>query len=502
MVNHDKQPNERIEMHKELSIMRFSITKKIILPFSLLLLLVAALGGFFIFGYLSIHESIEKLERDLQKQSVAQDLSASLSDMLMSVNDYMITGNETYTTNYRREKSEFILRMDKLKSLLPVDAREDAFRTIAEDFRAIDVIAEKIFTRTFARRDDAASQLMEEMDYTHGENLRKELDVFLERMKSQVGATHAEIESKKENAIWIGAAAFLGTLGLGILIVFLTIRKISQPLLNLVKAAQRITVKDFSVQLKVESEDEVGMLTIAFDVMVKEIKRRYDELETFAYVAAHDLKSPLMGIRGFSEILLSEYDSILDAEGKESLGHIIASSDRMAALVNDLLLYAKSGQVGISETPLSIQTMLDEIQLDLSFYLQERNARILIVSDMPSLRCDPIRFSQVWKNLITNAVKYNESPVPMVEIRATEDPEEDCYRFIVRDNGIGIDADKLDEIFLPFKRVARNNKYEGTGIGLPIVKRVIENHGGRITVESTLGVGSTFFITIPKHEIH
>ena len=108
-------------MRKELSIMRLSITKKIIIPFSFLLLLVAALGGFVIFGYLSVHDSIEKLERDLHKQSSAQDLNASLSDLLMSVNDYMITGNETYATNYRREKSEFISRMNNLKSLMPVD---------------------------------------------------------------------------------------------------------------------------------------------------------------------------------------------------------------------------------------------------------------------------------------------------------------------------------------------------------------------------------------------
>jgi signal transduction histidine kinase len=241
------------------------------------------------------------------------------------------------------------------------------------------------------------------------------------------------------------------------------------------------------------------MLILAFNAMAAEINRRYEELENFAYIAAHDLKSPLTAIYGMSQVLLSDFSEHINEEGKEFLRSIVSSSGRMNALIGNLLEFARAGKVEFSKEPISVNKLIEEIHADLVFSLKERNATLVVQPDLPCVVCDPIRFSQMWKNLITNAVKYNDKPAPLVEIGCESDSDgENMHRFFVRDNGIGIDERQYERIFMPFQRAVHDQKYEGTGIGLAIVKRVVEYHGGRVWVESHIGQGTTFYFTIPR----
>ncbi len=159
-------------------------------------------------------------------------------------------------------------------------------------------------------------------------------------------------------------------------------------------------------------------------------------------------------------------------------------------------------KIEISPVPVSINKILDDVQRDMVLYIRERNATIVVQENLPSVKCDPIRFSQIWKNLISNALKYNVNPHPRVEITCSEVSDDSTqkkfYHLHVTDNGIGLDEKDFEKIFQPFKRATTTGEYEGTGIGLAIVKRVVDFHGGKIWVSSTIGEGTTFHFTIPK----
>jgi signal transduction histidine kinase len=169
----------------------------------------------------------------------------------------------------------------------------------------------------------------------------------------------------------------------------------------------------------------------------------------------------------------------------------------MIALINDLLDFARAGKVEFASEPISINRILDDVQRDMTFYVKERNATVVVSPNLPAVKCDPIRFSQIWKNLLSNAIKYNDNPHPRVEV-SCESSQPHVHQFNVKDNGIGLNEKDFEMIFQPFKRAATTGKYEGTGIGLAIVKRVVDFHGGRIWVSSKVGEGTTFHFTLPK----
>jgi signal transduction histidine kinase len=200
-----------------------------------------------------------------------------------------------------------------------------------------------------------------------------------------------------------------------------------------------------------------------------------------------------------SQFLTNDFGDKLDDAGKEFLEIIVQSSDRMTRLINELLEFATAGKVEFAKEPVSLSQMLSDIQADLSFLIKERNVKVSVQSDLPAVQGDPVRLSQVWRNLISNSIKYNDKRDPTIDIGFHErDGTHVEYEFYVKDNGIGIAERLLGEIFLPFRRATTDPQYEGTGIGLAIVKRVLEFHGGRIQVESKLGEGTTFRFTLPK----
>ncbi len=168
----------------------------------------------------------------------------------------------------------------------------------------------------------------------------------------------------------------------------------------------------------------------------------------------------------------------------------------MKTLINDLLELSRIGRMVDSSEQVSIEEVIKEIQEDLEFSLRDRNAELVVQHPLPSITGNSIHFKIVFRNLISNALKFNLSATPRVEVGWDEDPV--VYRFWVRDNGIGIDERYFDKIFIIFQRLHPIEEYEGTGAGLTIVKKIIEIHKGKIWVTSTVGEGSTFFFTIPK----
>lgn len=227
-----------------------------------------------------------------------------------------------------------------------------------------------------------------------------------------------------------------------------------------------------------------------------EIEERNKELDDFTYVVSHDLKEPLVTIEGYSNILLKDFESLFPLEGKEYLHTISDSCGRMKSLIDDLLILSRLGRVTEIAEPVSVYAIIEDIRSDLEFTIEEKNAELTVQENIPTIMCNETQIRIVFRNLIANGLKFNNSPKPKVHVGYVE--ESRLHHFFVQDNGIGIDKQYFDRIFSIFQQLHPNEEYGGTGAGLTIVKKVIENHRGMIWVESTVGSGSTFHFTIPR----
>jgi PAS domain S-box-containing protein len=228
----------------------------------------------------------------------------------------------------------------------------------------------------------------------------------------------------------------------------------------------------------------------------EELARSNRELEDFTYVVSHDLKEPLRGIDAFSTFLVEDYGDKLDEQGRKYVSVLRDSARRMSALIEDLLMLSRIGRTRPEYVTVSVEPLLEDIRQDLSFTLEQKKVDLRIQSDLPTITYQPTHLKQVFQNLISNAVKFNDKPHRVVEIACRED--DGVYTFSVRDNGIGIDERYHEKIFQIFQRLGRREDYEGTGAGLTICKKIVEAHGGKIWLESKVGEGSIFSFTIPK----
>lgn len=228
-----------------------------------------------------------------------------------------------------------------------------------------------------------------------------------------------------------------------------------------------------------------------------EIKKQNRELDEFAYIVSHDLKEPLAGISFISNLLLDDYSSKLDDLGQQYIFSLIDFSKRLGALIDALLDLSRIGRISNPPERVDMADIMHDVVENLSFQLRNTNTSLRIQEGMPCLYGDKTRISQVFYNLVSNAMKFNDKDERIVEISWDDDGEDSCL-FHVRDNGIGIERAYFEKIFLIFERLNPREEYEGNGAGLTIIKKIIENHGGRIWLESTLDVGTTFHFTLPK----
>ncbi|MBD3284960.1 hypothetical protein GF359_01180, partial [candidate division WOR-3 bacterium] len=219
------------------------------------------------------------------------------------------------------------------------------------------------------------------------------------------------------------------------------------------------------------------------------------ELEEVIYVTSHDLKTPLRAISGFSQFLAEDYSDKLDSKAKLYLNRLVDSTKRMEQLLDDLLNISaiSSREEKFKKTPMS--EMIKE-----AVAMTSPGADTEVVYDeekLPAVYCDRSKIVEVLYNLINNGIKFNDKPRKRVEISSRR--SNGFYEFTVKDNGIGIEKRHFDRIFMIFQRLHRREEYDGTGVGLSMVKRVIEEHNGRIWVESQLGTGTIFHFTLPEH---
>ncbi|GAB2537686.1 hypothetical protein GCM10027085_30380 [Spirosoma aerophilum] len=228
---------------------------------------------------------------------------------------------------------------------------------------------------------------------------------------------------------------------------------------------------------------------------MQELSRSNEELQQFAYIASHDLQSPLKTIVNYLSLLESKHAEALDSDAQRLIGVSTAAADRMRVLINDLLDFSRVGSE-LQFVDVDLNTVLSEILEDQQMEIKSTGA-LVQVGPMPTLLAHRTDLKQVFQNLITNGLKYRRPGVaPSISIQAKDQGSQ--YQFSVSDNGIGIENQYYDRVFQIFQRLHGRNEYPGTGIGLATCKKVVEIYGGKIWLESKLGEGTTFFVTIPK----
>jgi two-component system CheB/CheR fusion protein len=249
---------------------------------------------------------------------------------------------------------------------------------------------------------------------------------------------------------------------------------------------------------KKQAEEKINNLLKELEASNLELERTNRDLDDFTYAVAHDLKTPLRTIESFSSFLLEDHAEKLNEEGKEYLNRMSGASTRMQMLIDDLLNLSRIGRMYTEMELVDLDKLLGDVLQDLESQIKKYKAEV-IVNKLPSIRTQGIWVNQLFSNLISNGLKFNKSPIPKVWV--DYENQRDCHLFSVKDNGIGIEKEHEEKLFKIFQRLHSNDEYPGTGAGLTICKKIVENLGGRIWVESKPGTGSTFYFTIPKRKM-
>jgi signal transduction histidine kinase len=324
-------------------------------------------------------------------------------------------------------------------------------------------------------------------------------------------------------------------------------RIISGPILALAQVAQDVSEKrDYSMRAAKQSNDEVGLLIDAFNEMLEQIQQRdselvkakgelevrvqertseltgankqltaeigerekaerkqeqllkelesvNQELKDFAYIASHDLKAPLRAIKTLADWISTDYADKLDQDGQEQLKLLRQRVDRMHNLIDGILQYSRVGRVRENISTVDLDKLLPEI---IDILSPPAHIKITVETELPAVKCEETRITQVFQNLLSNAVKYMDKPEGLIKVGCAEEGE--FWKFSISDNGPGIERKHWERIFKIFQTLAPRDEFESTGIGLTVVKKIVELYSGRIWLESEVGKGTTFFFTFPK----
>jgi signal transduction histidine kinase len=244
----------------------------------------------------------------------------------------------------------------------------------------------------------------------------------------------------------------------------------------------------------VRDNRDLALSRKALEESIAELARSNADLQQFAYVASHDLKEPLRMVASYTQLLARRYKGKLDSDADEFIRYAVDGANRMQWLINDLLAYSRVTVQDKVFEEVDCNSVLEEVLSDLRVAVEESRA-VVTRDPLPTVMADRVQLGQLFQNLIGNAIKFHGKEPPQVHVSAERRPTE--WLFLVRDNGVGLDPEYAERIFVIFQRLHNREEYPGTGIGLAICKKIVERHGGRIWVVSQTGQGATFHFTLP-----
>ena len=333
-------------------------------------------------------------------------------------------------------------------------------------------------------------------------------------VKMDVKEAFAPVTRLRNRILLIGFCAAL----LAIFTSTLVSRSVTHPIKTLSDETKIIGSGNLEHKAATQAKDEIGQLSRTFDQVIEHLKntmasrdafemeiierkrveeelaRSNLELEQFAYVASHDLKEPLRMVTSYVQLLERRCKDQLDPEAMEFIEFASDGAKRMHAMITDLLEFSRVGTKGKEFEPVDTEKIFDQAVKNLKVLIEESGAKI-IRDSLPLIEADPNQYMQLFQNLLHNAIKFSGGHTPIVRVTAKQCQGE--WTFSFQDNGIGIDPQYKEQIFVIFQRLHNREEYGGTGIGLAIVKKIVERHGGRIWVESEKGKGAAFRFTTP-----
>lgn len=346
-----------------------------------------------------------------------------------------------------------------------------------------------------------------------------------------IDITASDVISHERQFLWIALGVFIATIPLASILGWLVGRKLSTPIAKLTAASKRIAGGDLNYKVSIQSNDEVGSLADSFNSMtealqktitnrdqeianrkkaentlealnkdlqstVQQLSQANRELKEFAYIAAHDLKAPVRAIGSLAGMISSNHGDILSEQSRQQLDMLVQRTERMDEFINGILKYATVGHVALRKERVDINDIVKEVISQVG--VPQETIEITVGNKLPVVMGQRTYLVQIFQNLLDNAVKYMDKPKGQIKIGCVE--KDGFWQFSVADNGPGIEEKHFGKIFQIFQTLTRRDKIETTGIGLSLVRKIVELYGGRVWVESKPGEGSILFFTLPKQE--
>ena len=441
-------------------------------------------------------------------------LETSLFAIEKGLGDYVRASAQTSASALQERLDGYAEQVSDLKQQLSDDPGQRARVSDIEE-RILDYVFKVSTLMDDAREDPdyARGQLAVEDRSILVAGLGKDLRELADRERTLVGQREDNAEAQSALAIAIG----IGGLGLVLVVVvagtWYLRRAVVRPVMSVAQATGQLAAGDLSTRVPENREDEIGDLARGFNSMADslqrgqaelersnaELLRSNAELEQFASVTSHDLQAPLTTISMYAELLERRHPSDPSESdgGHDLINGIRGATQQARLLIRDLLEYSRAGRGELAVEPLPAELALAQALEALAGSIESTGAQVKVGS-LPTVLADRSNLTRVFQNLVGNAVKFTRGDDPEVCVEAERDG--DMWRFEVRDNGIGMDPANSRRIFEPFRRLHGEEDYPGTGIGLAVCERIVEQHGGRIWVSSTPGEGSVFSFTMPPAE--
>jgi len=317
----------------------------------------------------------------------------------------------------------------------------------------------------------------------------------------------AEIRDARQKVIWISAVLTVAMLAILVAYLMVFRRFVLAPINELQAATDRIAAGDLVHRVGMKANNEFGELGRRFDHMTGQLQASrtgmdaaIKELDAFAYSVSHDLRAPLRGMDAFSQILQKKYATHMDEDAQHCLHMIRDNAQQMGRLIDDLLAFSRLSQQPLRKERVDqealVRTVLQALQME-----QKDRQFDLDVGELPAVEADPRLLRQVWVNLISNALKYTRTR-DRAMIRIGSEKKNGTPVYFVQDNGVGFDMRYANKLFGVFQRLHRAEDYEGTGVGLAIVHRIVARHGGEVWAKAVKNQGATFYFTLEGEQGH
>lgn len=471
---------------------------KTVLKFYLIPFLILVILNAFLFLFITDYQ--ENISSKVQIADVSNDYISMIQEVSSELDRFLVSKNRTDSLNYIRTLDQIEDQTNTLISYFPTqEERTDALTSLSiryiEKLRELRINVSTLNTATFDEYLAFESEL---------EQIQHDIMLILNQLNLE---TTKVLRSDVNESETILTYLFVVYILLLIAILLVTYQLLVRPLIRLRKEIEKLSIGSYS-QIDIHRDDEIGQLVDAFNETSATLKRSEDnlrnsnkmlesankELETFAYSVSHDLRSPLRSISGFSEALVSNYSDELSEKAQDYLSRVHKAAQKMGVLIDDILKLSRITRKGIQKTEINISELAKEL-IELTTTEDEKAVFDFEVEEGLNMIADKGMVKVILLNLLSNAIKFSKSTaVPKIKVgKSNKDGKPFIY---VKDNGIGLDMKYADKIFGAFQRLHADSEFEGTGIGLATVKRIVNKHGGEIYLESVLGEGTTVYFNL------